>query len=136
MAGGVKGAKHCFFTLDGVALTNYVDQVDLNVAIADLATTNMGSDAEEAEPGLASFDGSVKVTKWGKVVDDVLGPLALAPEKVTAVIAYKDDLGNTVTYTWTNEAFVTGYNISGAATGKIESGPKVRLSGLPVRTVS
>lgn len=133
---GVKGAKNCTFTLNGVNLTAYVDQVDLNGAVAELETTNLDSSAQEYIPGLTSWDGSINVTRWDKIVDDVLGPLAISPAKVTAVIAFKDASGDTITYTWTSEAFVTGYNISAQATGKISSGPKLRLSGNPTRTTS
>lgn len=133
---GVKGAKNCTFTLNSVNLTAYVDQVDLNSAVAELETTNLDSNAQEYIPGLASWDGSINVTRWDKVVDDVLGPLAISPAKVTAVIAFKDASGDTITYTWTSEAFLTGYNISAQATGKISSGPKLRLSGNPTRTTS
>ncbi len=132
---GVKGPKNCTFTLNSVNLTAYVDQVDLNMPVAELETTNLDSSAQEFIPGLPSYDASITITKWDKVVDDVLGPLAITPAKVTAAIAFKDASGDTITYTWTN-AFVTGYNISGAATGKVTSGPKVRLSGIPNRATS
>lgn len=133
---GVIGAKNCTFSLNGVALTAYVDQADLNAAVAEQATTNLDSEAEEYIPGLPSWDGSIAITKWDKVVDDVLGPLVITPAKVTAVIAFKDASGDTITYTWTTNAFVTGYNISVAATGKITSGPKLRFSGKPGRAAS
>lgn len=133
---GVKGPKNCTFTLNSVNLTAYVDQVDLNAAVAELETTNLDSSAQEFIPGLPSYDASIAVTKWDKVVDDVLGPLAITPALVTAAIAFKDASGDTMTYTWTTTAFVTGYNISAAATGKITSGPKVRLSGIPNRAVT
>jgi hypothetical protein len=81
---GVKGPKNCTFTLNSVNLTAYVDQVDLNMAVAELETTNLDSSAQEFIPGLPSYDASIAVTKWDKVVDDVLGPLALTPAKVTA----------------------------------------------------
>lgn len=56
--------------------------------------------------------------------------------EMAAAIGFTDASGDTVTYTWTSQAFVTGYNLSAQATGKITSGPKVRLSGLPGRAVS
>lgn len=133
---GVKGAKNCTFTLNSVNLTAYVDQVDLNMAVAELETTNLDSTAQEFIPGLPGNDASITVTKWDKVVDDVLGPLAITPALVTAAIAFKDASGDTITYTWTSKAFVTGYTISAQATGKITSSPKLRLSGAPTRTVS
>lgn len=133
---GVKGPKNCTFTLNAVNLTAYVEQVDLNMAVAELETTNLDSSAQEFIPGLPSYDASIGVTAWDKVVDDVLGPLAITPSKVTAAIAFKDASGDTITYTWTSEAFVTGYGISAAATGKIGSSPTVRLSGIPNRAAS
>ena len=133
---GVKGPKNCTFTLNSVNMTAYVDQVDLNATVAELETTNLDSSGQEFIPGLPSYDASVTVTKWDKVVDDVLGPLVVTPSKVTAAIAFKDASGDTITYTWTSQAFVTGYSISGAATGKVTASPKVRLSGIPSRTAS
>lgn len=133
---GVKGPKNCTFTLNAVNLTAYVDQVDLNMAVAELETTNLDSTAQEFIPGLPSYDASITITKWDKVVDDVLGPLAITPSLVTAVIAFKDASGDTLTYTWTTKAFVTGYSISGGATGKVTGSPKIRLTGTPTRAAS
>ena len=133
---GVRGPKNCTFTLNGVNLTQYVEQVDLNMTVAELETTNLDSSAQEFIPGLPSYDASITVTRWDRVVDDVLGPLAIAPARVTAVIAFRDAGNNTITYTWNTQAFVTGYGISAAATGKITSSPTLRLSGVPTRTVS
>jgi len=133
---GVKGPKNCTFTFNSVNLTAYVDQVDLNAAVAELETTNLDSTAQEFIPGLPSYDASIGVTKWDKVVDNVMGAAVTSPTKSTAAIAFKDASGDTITYTWTNEAFVTGYNISAAATSKITSGPKFRLSGAPSRVAS
>lgn len=133
---GVKGPKNCTFTLNSVNLTAYVEQVDLNAAVAELETTNLDSSGQEFIPGLPSYDASITITKWDKVVDDVLGPLVITPSKVTAAIAFKDASGDTITYTWTTNAFVTGYPISAAATGKLTASSTVRLSGIPSRTAS
>lgn len=133
---GVKGPKNVTFTYNSVNMTAYVDQVDLQMTVAELETTNLDSSGQDFIPGLPGFTADVKITKWDKVVDDVLGPDAIAPTKRTAVMTFKDASGDTITYTWTSQAFLTGYNISGAATGKIESGPKFRLSGVPTRGVS
>ena len=35
---GVKGAKNCTLTYNSVNLTSYVDQVDLQMAVAELET--------------------------------------------------------------------------------------------------
>ena len=133
---GVKGAKNVTFTYNAVNLTAYVDNVDLQMTIAELETTNLDSSGQDFIPGLPSFNADIKVTKWDKVVDDVFGVDAITPTKRTAVMTFKDASGDTITYTWTSQAFVTGYNIGGAATGKIEAGPKIRLSGVPTRVAS
>lgn len=132
----VKGPKNVTFTYDSVNMTAYVDQVDLNMTVAELETTNLDSSAQEFEPGLGGHTLDIGITKWDKVVDDKLGPDTLTPAKRTAAIAFKDDSGDTVTYTWTTNCFVTGYTISGGATGKVTGKPKFRLSGNPVRAVS
>lgn len=133
---GVKGPKNITITFNSVNLTPYADEQDLQFAVAELEETNLDSSAQEFIPGLANYQADVKITKWDLVVDNVFGPLMLNPAMVTAVITAKDASGDTVTYTWTNNAFVTGYNIAGAAGGKVTSAPKIRLSGNPVRAVS
>ena len=133
---GVKGPKNVTFTYNAVNMTAYVDSVDLQMTIAELETTNLDSSAQDFIPGLPGFTADVKVTKWDKAVDDVFGVDAITPTKRTAIIAFEDASGDTITYTWTSQAFLTGYNIAGAATGKIDAGPKIRLSGAPTRVAS
>jgi len=133
---GVRGPKNYSLTVNSVNLTPYVDEVDLQMAVAELEETNLDSSAQEFIPGLANYQADINVTKWDLVVDNVLGPLMLTPAMVTAVIAIEDASGDTVTYTWTNNAFATGYNIAGSATGKVTAAPKIRLNGNPLRAVS
>ena len=133
---GVKGPGNVSLTVNAVNLTAYVDETDLQMAVAELEETNLASTAQEFIPGLANYQADIKITKWDLVVDNVFGPLMLNPAMVTAIIVYTDASGDTVTYTWTNNAFVTGYNIGGSASGKVTSGPKLRLSGNPGRAVS
>ena len=133
---GVKGPGNVSLTVNAVNLTAYVDETDLQMAVAELEETNLASTAQEFIPGLANYQADIKITKWDLVVDNVFGPLMLNPAMVTAIIAFEDASGDTATYTWTNSAFATGYNIGGAASGKVTSGPKLRLSGNPSRAVS
>jgi hypothetical protein len=113
-----------------------VDQVDLQMVVAELETTNLASTAQEFIPGLPGHTADVKITKWDKTVDDVFGADAITPALRTAIITFKDLSGDTITYTWTTNAFVTGYNISAAATGKVDGSPKLRLSGTPTRVAT
>lgn len=133
---GVKGPGNVSLTVNAVNLTAYVDETDLQMVVAELEETNLASTAQEFIPGLANYQADIKITKWDLVVDNVFGPLMLNPAMVTAIIVFTDASGDTVTYTWTNNAFVTGYNIGGSASGKVTSGPKLRLSGNPSRVAA
>jgi len=132
----VKGPKNSTLTVNGVNITAYIDSNDLAAAVAELETTNLDSSAQEFIPGLPNYTHNFNITKFDKVVDDVLGPLAITPALVTAAIAYKDASGDTLTYTWTTTAFVTGYTITAAATGKVSASGTLRLSGIPNRAAT
>lgn len=133
---GVKGAKNFLVTVNGTNLTAYLDEAEVQMAVAELETTNLDSTGQEFVPGLPNYQASLAITRWDKIVDDVLGPLAITPSLVTTIITAKDASGDTLTYTWTSKSFVTGYNIAGSATGKVTSAPTLRLSGVPTRTTS
>jgi hypothetical protein len=132
MTVAVPGAGHATLTLNAHDITAYVDQVELKAAVAELESTNLGSTAVEMEPGLPSWDGSFKITKWDATLNGYLQ--GIIGSKVTAVLVFTDSAAATVTYTWTTNAFLTGYNIAAAATGKIDSSPTIRFSGAPTVT--
>lgn len=130
----VPGAGHATLTYNSNNITAYVDQIELQAAVAELEQTNLGSSAQEFVPGLPNWNGTFNITKWDKTIDGYLAPDVITPTLRTVVLTFTDSASQTVTYTWTANAFITGYNIAAAATGKVESGPTIRFSGNPSRS--
>lgn len=130
-----KGAGNIAVTYNNVPITNYLNEVELSATVSELEATHFGSTAEETDPGLASYSVSFN-GDWDKALDDLIGVDAPAGTKRTVAVAITDESGDVVTYTWTLEGFVTGYNINASATGKIEHDSTLRLNGVPGRAVS
>lgn len=130
-----KGAGNVTVTYNSNDITNYLNEVELNQAVAELEATHFGSTAQETDPGLSSFTVSFN-GDWDSTLDGYIGVDAPAGTKRTVAVAFTDEGGTTVTYTWTNEGFVTGYNISASATGKIEHDSTLRCNGAPSRVAA
>lgn len=130
----IKGAGNATCTYISTVITNYINSLDLQNTIAELEATHLGSTAEEADPGLGSFALQMG-GDWSAALDALLGPDSLTGAKRTAVAGFEDG-ATVVTYTWTSQAFITGYNVKTAATGKLEWTATLRLSGLGVRAVA
>jgi len=130
----VKGMGNFTLTYNSNALTNYCNTADLSATIEDLETTHFGSTGRESIAGIATWAISMG-GDFDSVIDGYLGPDAVTPgTKRTAAIAFDDDGGTTVTYTWTTNAEIGDYNITATPTGKIEWSGTLRLSGAPTRT--
>lgn len=133
-----KGAGNSTVTYNSNALTNYVNDVSLQNTIKELESTHLGSTAESADPGLASF--SLQIGgDWNSTLDGYLGPDSLTGTKRTTVITFTAN-GATVTYTWTASGdvggFITNYQPKSAANDKMTWTATLRLSGLGVRSVA
>ena len=128
----VKAAGNVTFTLGGTDLTDNISEAQLNAAVAELNTSNLGSGDEEYEPGQRSWDGTFTVVNWTKAIDTIL--YNATTTKATAVLTATDSGSNTVTYTWTSEAFVTGYSVGGAVGDLVQTSPTIRFSGAPTRS--
>jgi hypothetical protein len=130
-----KGAGNITVTYNAQAITNYLNQTSLQATVAELEATHFGSSAEEFDAGLTgwtvSFSGD-----WATALDTIIGPDAITSTKRTVVIALNGGSGATATYTWTSNGFVTNYNPSADATGKITHSAQLRLSGAPNRGVA
>jgi len=130
-----KGAGNITVTYNSQAITNYLNQASLQATAAELEATHFGSTGEEMDPGLSgwtvSFNGD-----WATALDTIIGPDAITSVKRTVVIAINGGSGATATYTWTSNGFVTSYNPSADATGKITHSAQLRLSGIPSRAVA
>ena len=127
-----KGAGNFTVLYNGQNITAYINQADLEMTITELEATTLTSTGMDYDPGLGDF--TLRLTNdWNKALDDILAPDVITPTKRTVVITATGDTG-TVTYTWTNKAFITSYPISAPASGKITGTPQLRLGGAPTRT--
>lgn len=136
----VRGAGNITVSYNSVDITTYLNQVELNVVVAELEATHLASTATGSTPALPSYTLSLG-GDWYKALDAVLGVDAMTPARRVVTVKFTDEAAAWVQYSWSNTGnygygFVTGYNISGSATGKIEHGPSIRLSGAPNRTTS
>lgn len=136
----VRGAGNITVTYNAVDVTAYLNQAELATTVAELDGTNLASTAMGYAPGLPGFTLSLG-GDWVKALDTVFGVDALSPARRTVVIKITDENAAWVQYGWTNTGgygfgFITGFSITGNATGKIEHSPSIRLSGLPQRTTS
>lgn len=129
-----KGAGNSTVTYNSNPLTNYVNSAEVQNTIAELEATHLGSTAQESDPGLSGHSLNIG-GDWHPTLDGYLGPDSLTGTKRTAAIAFTAG-GSTVTYTWTNQAFITGYNVSTTATGKLVWTATLRLSGAGARAVA
>jgi hypothetical protein len=103
----------------------------LTNTIAELEATVLTSTAEESIAGLGSYQLQLE-GDWSKALDDILGPDSLTGAKRTVVLTF-GPAGQLVTYTWTNNGFLTAYNINTAATEKIAFSATLRLNNAPAR---
>ena len=129
-----KGAGNVTVTYNANAITNYINQANLQATVAELEATHFGSASQEFDAGLSgwtlNFNGD-----WHATLDGYIGPDAITSTKRTVVIAFSDGT-TTVTYTWTTNGFVTNYNPAADATGKITHSAQLRLSGAPGRVAA
>ena len=130
-----RGAGNITVTYNATDITSYLSETELNQEIAELEATHLASTAMEQAPGLSSFSVSFN-GDWDATLDGLIGVDAPAGTLRTVVVAITDASSDTVTYTWTDNGFVTGYNISASATGKITHDSTLRCNGAPVRATS
>jgi hypothetical protein len=128
----VRGSTNTIVTYNSVAITAYVNSVELAATIDELEATDMASTVSEYSPSLASYTLSLG-GDWIKALDDALGPDTITPTVRTCVVKFTDENGAWVQYSWAT-AFISAFSISSTATGKIEHSPSIRLSGTPTRT--
>jgi len=134
----VKAAGNVTVTYNANNITAYVDSGSIAASIAELDTTDLASTAMEYIPGLADWTYSTNVKNWDSTIDGYIMPDLVTPGTLrTLVIAYTDASSNTVTYTWTTNAFITAGELGGEATGLVGiSGLNFRCVGAPGRVVT
>ena len=126
--GATKGAGNVTVSFKGSAIEGYMNQADLNVVVSELEATDFDSLAEESDPGLSKTTFSIG-GDWHDDLDDILAGDAATAAKRTTIIVLTDADGGTVTYTWTLDSYITNYQISASATGKIVWTATLNLSG-------
>lgn len=124
----VSGVGYIFNSVD---ITDYCNELDLQVAAKELEATHMESAGEEAECGLANHN--VRVGgDWSQEVDDLLGPDAMRGTKRSGVAQFTD-CPTRVSYSGT--AFLTNWQVFTVARGKMGWRAVLRHDGASVRSV-
>ncbi len=122
-------------TYNSNALTNYTNQAELGMAVDRIETTHFGSSGAESIAGDTTYTIPLG-GDWDNTLDGYLAPDALTPgTKRTAVIAFVGST-QTVTYTWTTNAEIQDYTISGQVGGKLTWKATLALSGAPSRAAA
>ena len=127
-----KVAGNVTVTYNGTAITNYLNTASLNAVVNAIDTTDFGDvSAMTNIAGLGDWEVPVG-GPWDPALDAVLAPDAITPPATLRTLIVVID---TVTFTATTNAFVTGYtiNASAPADGITWSGT-LKVSGAPVRS--
>jgi hypothetical protein len=126
-------------TYNGVNVTAYCNQNDLDAVVTEVDTTNLASTGAESSP--AATDWSVKMQGFlDKASDDVFGPDALtAPATLRNLVITRGPTGAQAIYTWTGTttegAGVNNYQLPGTDPKNLNTWTAdLLISGGPVRT--
>jgi len=106
-----KVAGNVTVTYNANALTAYLNTASQNAVVNAITTTDFSDSAETNIAGLAAW--SVNVGgHWDVTLDGYLGPDAVAPPATLRTLAVGID---SITYTWTTNAFISDYTIDASA---------------------
>lgn len=136
---GYKAQGNTTVSYNSNALTNYVNQSDLQSTLAQIEVTTLGDSGKVNIVDAAEWSIAIG-GPWHPTLDGYLAPDAVTPgTKRTAVIAYSNG-SSTVTYTWTASgtvgAEIGDYQIQAAPGAAITWSATLTLSGAPTRTVA
>lgn len=124
-------------------ITSYLNEFELATTISEIETTNLASTTQTYIPSMAEYTLSLS-GDWLTDFDAIFGPDIVNPVMRTVKIAFFNPAldvvttpvtNDTVVYLWTNNAFITGYNISASSGDKVTHSATLRLSGPPTRTL-
>lgn len=126
-----KALGNITITYDGDSLEEHLNQASLEAVIAEIDTTVLSSTAGEKIAGLGNW--SVPVGGlWSATLDGYLGPDAVSPPSTLKTLVVTID---TVTYTWTANAFLSNYRVSADNPGgAITWSGTLSVSGNPTRS--
>lgn len=119
-------------------ITAYLNEFELATTIGEIETTNLASTTQTYIPSMAEYSLSLS-GDWLTAFDTIFGPDVVTPTMRTVKICILNpNIGpndDVVNYLWTNNAFITGYNISASSGDKVTHSATLRLSGPPTRTL-
>lgn len=128
-----KSAGNVTVTFNGNNISAYLNDAQVQMVWEELEKTNLTSTAKEYIPGLADITATLPFAFWDSTLDGYV--YAAWGTLVTTAIA-RDDGATTVTYTWTSNSFITGYDL-GSPAAAIQAGQvALRLNGLPSRATA
>lgn len=132
--GATKAPGNITISYNSNALAGYLNQASIDGVIAEIDTTDLASTAMEKIPGLGSW--SVPVGGfWDSTLDGYLGPDAIAPPStLRTLVVVIGPSGSQVTYTWTSNAFISGYKIAAEPGGALTWSGTLSVSGVPTRS--
>lgn len=132
---GYKAQGNVTVSYNSNALTNYVNQSDLQSTLAQIEVTTLGDTGKVNIVDAAEWSIAIG-GPWHPTLDGYLAPDAVTPgTKRNAVITFSNG-SSTVTYTWTANAEIGDYQIQSAPGAAITWSATLTLSGAPVRTVA
>lgn len=127
-----------YWTTSFTDITPYLNEWELATTIGEIETTNLASTTQTYIPSMAEYSLSLS-GDWQTAFDTIFGPDVVNPAmKSVEISIVNPNIGpnnDVVVYLWTNNAFITGYNISASSGDKITHSATLRLSGPPTRTV-
>lgn len=132
-------ASNFTVTYNGVNITSYCNQADLEAVVAEIDATNLASVGAESEP--ASTDWRVRISGMlDKASDDVIGKDAASPPATMRnLVITVGPAGSVATYTWTGSAdegaFISNYQIQPTEpTQLVNWQAELGISGGPARS--
>lgn len=125
-----KGAGNFSITYDSLDLTQYVNQPEFEVAVAELEATVGNSTVTQSDIGLPTYTLNIQ----GDVAKAVQDKLAIPPTTKKNLVYTTGTGGELVTRTWTGTVFHSNYKESHPANGKSTFSCKLNISGAPTVT--
>ena len=116
-----------------VEITNYLNTASLNAVVNQIDTTDFGDSSGKTQiAGLSDWEVPIGGPWDALILDPLLSADMIAPPATLRTLAVGID---TVTFTWTTNAFITDYKISGSSpTDGLTWSATLKASGVPTRT--
>ena len=132
---GYKAQGNVTCTYNSNAVTNYINQADLQSTLQQIEVTTLGDTGKVNIVDAAEWSIALG-GPWHPTLDGYLAPDAVTPgTSRTAVITYSNG-SSTVSYTWTSNAQIGDYQVQAAPGRAITWSASLILSGAPTRTVA